>query len=238
MFVRIGLIVAIIAGVAAASLNAVKLSHQITRLTADRDREKVLKETTERGLADTNAKLAKTTAELNTTKSERDQAMARADSEARRGTTLAEALKAAQDELDKARNELATWKSASISVTDAGDIVGTLKKVAKERDAYLVTIRRLRAEVARLDPYEGEGFPIPRDLKGNVQVSDPKYGFVLLDIGEDQGVREGVPLLIHRDGKLVAKIRITSTETNRSIANVLPEWRVAEIKEGDQILVQ
>jgi hypothetical protein len=40
-------------------------------------------------------------------------------------------------------------------------------------------------------------------------------------------------LLVHRNGKLVAKVIVRRAEKNRCIANVMPGWELAEIKEGD-----
>ena len=64
----------------------------------------------------------------------------------------------------------------------------------------------------------------------------PKYDFVVLDIGGNQGVLERGVMLVNRGGKLVAKVRIASVTPERSIANILPEWRQSEVIEGDQVL--
>jgi hypothetical protein len=235
MFIRISLIAAIVAALTIACLNTINLKHT-TSLATDRDREKKLKETAQAGLADSTLKLAAVTKELNVTKFERDEASARADAESRKALNLAAALKAAQDERDSARNELAAWKTGPIPFTDVQGILSALKTVTGERDALRVKLYRAHARLARI--CQGDDWEMPKDLKGQVAVSDPKYGFVILNVGEDQGVLEGGRLLVHRDGRLIGKVRITSTEQNRSIANVLPGWQIAEVKEGDQILVQ
>jgi hypothetical protein len=43
-------------------------------------------------------------------------------------------------------------------------------------------------------------------------------------------------LLVNRDGKLIGKVQITSVDKNRSVANILPEWKQDEVMEGDQVL--
>jgi hypothetical protein len=235
MFTRISLIAAIVAALTIACLNTINLKHQIAHLATDRDREKALKETAQAGLADTTRKLAAETKELNITKLQRDEASARADAESQKATNLAAALKAAQDERDTARNDLAAWRTDPIPFTDVKGILRALKNVTEERDALRVKLYRAHARLARICQDDWE---MPKDLKGQVAVSDPKYGFVILNVGEDQGVLEGGRLLVHRDGRLIGKVTITSTEPNRSIANVLPDWQVAEVLEGDQILVQ
>ena len=56
---------------------------------------------------------------------------------------------------------------------------------------------------------------------------------VLIDVGEDQGVLPAGELLINRDGRLVAKVKVSSVQKDRSVANVLPGWQLGEIFEGD-----
>src|SRR6185436_20769096 len=58
------------------------------------------------------------------------------------------------------------------------------------------------------------------DLKGKVLVADPKWNFVVLNVGEEQGVLEHGELLVNRNGKLVAKIKISTVQKDRSVANV------------------
>ncbi len=67
-------------------------------------------------------------------------------------------------------------------------------------------------------------------------MADPKYDFVVLDIGDNQKVVEGGKLLVNRNGKLIAKVVIKSVDATRSIANVLPGWKLSDIMEGDQVL--
>ncbi len=245
MFTRISLIVAIVAALTVTGLNVVKIRHQITSLTADRGREKTLKEAAQRSLADTNLKLSRAANELKGTQEElgairieRDAAVARADAESQKATALAATLKTTQEERDQAANDLAALRTTAVSIEEFRTTLASLKKVTGERDTLTARNHHLKARLAKIDPLHGEGAELPKDLKGTIKVSDPKYGFVVLNVGEDQGVFEGAPLLVHRDGRLVAKVLIKSTEPTRSIANILPGWEVAEIKEGDQILVE
>ena len=78
--------------------------------------------------------------------------------------------------------------------------------------------------------------PLPASLKGKVLVADPKWNFVVLNVGEDQGVLERGELLVNRNGKLVAKVVVRSVQKDRCIANVLPGWELGEVMEGDQVI--
>ena len=40
-------------------------------------------------------------------------------------------------------------------------------------------------------------------------------------------------MLVNRNSKLVAKVRILKVEKDRCIANVVPGWKLGEIVEGD-----
>jgi hypothetical protein len=77
---------------------------------------------------------------------------------------------------------------------------------------------------------------LPASLKGKVLVSDPKWNFVLLDVGEDKGVLERGELLVNRNGKLVAKVVVSRVQKDRCIANVLPGWELGEVMEGDLVI--
>jgi hypothetical protein len=57
-----------------------------------------------------------------------------------------------------------------------------------------------------------------------------------LDIGEDDGVLENGELLVNRNGRLVAKIRIQSVQKDQSIANLLDGWKLSDVIEGDLVI--
>jgi hypothetical protein len=42
-------------------------------------------------------------------------------------------------------------------------------------------------------------------------------------------------MLVSRDGKLVAKVIVRSVQKDRSIANIVPGWKLGEPVEGDEV---
>ena len=96
------------------------------------------------------------------------------------------------------------------------------------------TIDRLKNEIAEI---MGTNYVVtlPATLKGKILVVDPKWDFVVLNIGDDQGVMQDGELLVSRDGKLVAKVIVRSVEKDRCIANVMPGWKLGEVIEGDEV---
>jgi negative regulator of sigma E activity len=118
----------------------------------------------------------------------------------------------------------------------------SLEKTVKEKDAVIGENKLLAAKVHdwenRWNNYFNSGAPVvlPAGLRGKIVAVDPKYNFVVLNIGDDQGVLERGEMLVDRDGKLLGKVRIVSVKKDECVANILPEWKQGEIVEGDEVL--
>ncbi len=79
---------------------------------------------------------------------------------------------------------------------------------------------------------------MPEGLAGKVLAVDPKYEFVVLNVGEKQGVLADGQMLVSHNGKLVAKLRITDDiKDDKCIANVMPGWKFSDVTEGDTVLL-
>jgi hypothetical protein len=249
MLIRITLIVAIIAGLAAGALNFLQVKEKITTTIAERDKFHTErdKEASDKKIAqklakDTQATLDKTKEELTSTKDERDKAVAEAGDQLKKATALAENLKKTQLERDDAQNQLAAWKALGVPLENIKATLASLKTITEERDAIAEEKKILIANNTKLQNklnnilIEDYQTPLPPGLRGKVLVADPKYDFVVLNIGEKQGVLENGQMLVNRNGKLIAKVKIKSVQAERSIANVMPGWKVSDVMEGDQVL--
>lgn len=171
------------------------------------------------------------------------QVSARLAEQENRANRLAADLENTNIERVDAQRELASWKALGLGVEDIRGRLVELQTVTAERNAQkeeIVTlVRRNTALTAELTKWTGgEELPpsLPAGTKGNIVAVDPKYDFVILDIGGNQQLVENARMLVNRDGKLIGKIRITRVEPTRAIANVMPEWRQDEIMEGDQVI--
>jgi hypothetical protein len=103
--------------------------------------------------------------------------------------------------------------------------------VAARKDNELL-MRRVQ-RLASLVPDEGGAVVLPADLKAKVVASDPKWHFIVLDAGEDQGVVEYGEVLLSRQGKLLAKAKVSRVHKDHCIANLVPGWEFTEVVEGD-----
>ncbi len=249
MLIRICLIVAIIAGLAVGGLNFLQVREKVTTLQADLKTEHGGRITAETDRDNTRKELDKTTKDLKQTKetldatsAERDKAVAEAAAQIKRAGEMADKLVKATSERDDARAELAAYKSTGRT---PDQILVFDKQIKQLQDSIEVAneekkiLQRAAARLqARLDTYESpEKFvTAPASLKGKILVTDPKWDFVVLNIGEDQGVMENCEFLVNRDGKLVAKVVVRTIQKNRCIANVVPGWKLGDVFEGDQVI--
>ena len=248
MLLRISLIVAILAGLGAGGLGYYEVTNQIPSLTKQRDDENSAKKaaltelaTTKTTLKKTQGDLAQTQTELADTKSERDKAVARAEAQSKRADEIADKLAKAVGERDDAQNQLAAYKASDLTPDQVVKLNKTLKDSLIQIEAIngekRVLEHQLAATQARLSKYEGpDNFvKLRADLKGKIVVVDPKWDFVVLNIGDVDGAIQDGEMLVSRDGKLVAKVIIRSVQKDRCIANIVPGWKIGDPIEGDDV---
>jgi hypothetical protein len=250
MLLKISLGVVILAGLATLYFSHFQVAEKITTLTtslADTTKQKddalaeqakSKKEATE---SKKNMEIAqKQVGELTNTLA---QVSARAIEQEKRADKASADLTKTSEERNEAQRELASWKALGLPIDQIRKQGDELKKVSTERDTYIaenkILDRKRRTLETELARYTGEIEPtieLPAGTKGKIIAVDPKYNFVVLDIGGNQGVLKDAKLLVNRNGRLVAKVKITSVQPDRAIANILPEWRQDEVMEGDQVL--
>lgn len=249
MLIRISLVIAIIAGLAVGGLNFVKVKEKIVTLQANLKEQTDLKvkalaelDTTRKDLAKTTAELKQTKTTLEATTAERDTAVANVASLTKKADQLTEDLAKTRADRDAAQQELAAYKATGLSPEQITTINKQYKTLEAnlaasegENKILLTNIKKLETELALFrDPTFF--VTLPAGLKGKVLVADPKWHFVVLNVGEDQGLLKDGELLVNRNGRLVAKIRVSSVQKDRSVANVMPGWQLSEVLEGDQVI--
>jgi cell shape-determining protein MreC len=248
MLIRISLILAIIAALAAGTLNILQVRDKISTLVSQRDDERGKKQQALSDLSKTKTDLTKSqdalkqaTQEMADAKSERDKAVVTATAQTKRADELSDKLAKTSQERDDAQTKLAAYQATGITADQVGKLSRALKESQEEVavvNGEKIVLQRAKTRVeARLAKYEGPDptIRLRADLRGKILVVDPKWDFVVLNIGQDQGVLEDGELLVSREGRLVAKVIVRSVEKNRCIANVVPGWKLGEVIEGDEV---
>jgi hypothetical protein len=157
----------------------------------------------------------------------------------RRANTYQTDLTKTTEDRNEARAELNKWRVIGLEPERIMAELQAKKNLETERNAlkeenrsFSRNIQELKTRLRRFDPDPQEP-PVPAGTKGKVVAYDPKYEFVVLDIGQNQGIVPDARLLINREGKFITKVKVTHVEPNRSIANIMPEWGKEEVLEGD-----
>ncbi|SRR5258708_1403452 len=249
MLIRITLIIAILAGLATGVLNFVVVKDKVITLQKDRDTEKAAHKefqdkytVTKKDLDKTTKELASTKEILKSTTEEKDKAVAEAANQTKRADKLAEDLTKTRAERDDAQSQLAAYKVSGMSAEQVANAAKHIKilddsLVGAQQENVLIAKKLTKTE-AKLALYErpGDFVTLPADLKGKVLVTDPKWSFVILNVGDDQQMKDRAELLVNRNGKLVAKVIVTSISKDRCVANVMPGWQLGEVYEGDVVI--
>jgi hypothetical protein len=249
MLIRISLILAIMAALAAGALNFFVVKDKLATLVADRNTQRDgrisaegERDRTKRQLAQTQSQLSDTQQQLADANSDRDKAVASAAAETRRADDLSSKLDQTTQERDTARDGLAAYQATGIPADQVGRLSRDLKDAQdaieaadEEKTVLSRKIYSLSNELAKYTDTEDHIVKLPANLKGKILVVDPKWDFVVLNIGDDQGVLSDGELLVSRDGKLVAKVVVRSIQKDRCIANIIPGWKLGEVIEGDEV---
>jgi hypothetical protein len=234
MLLRIALAIAILAGVAVAVINFVKVKEKVTTVMTERD-------TLKTDLAKTSAELSSTKSTLTKTKSDLDTAsknLTTAKSDATRFQKEAvDQTKAATDlktQLDKstaervdAQQKLAAWNTLGITVDQVKIVISDLRQSKTDLDTMTNQVASLGNQISMKDnqlrKLLNENYQVAEpNVTAKIIAVDPKYDFVILDVGQDKGMLPDGDMIVSRDAKPVATVRIRTVDSRTCVANVLP----------------
>ncbi len=247
---RIFLIIAIVAGIAATALTITKVQDIIVNTRAERDswhqkddKEVADHKQTKKTLNETQATLATTKKDLEQTKSDLVAAKGQVEDLTAKNKDLSDKSDKAIAERDEAQAQLERWRALGKSVEQIKDMESEL---VKKRNAEQVLIKENKALASEATDWKDrylamvnpdEAVMLPPGLRGKIVSVDPKFNFVVLNIGSDQGVRQRGEMMVDRNGKLLGKVKISSVSKTECVANILPGWKQrGEIMEGDEVL--
>ena len=245
---RISLIVAILAALGAGTLNVLQVRDKINTLMTQRDEyhtnltsTQSTLDSTKKDLANTKTSLAQTQQERDVARTAQKKAEDARDLANKNAADMTDKLAKANQDLSTAQADLAAYKATGKSPTEIGRLDAQIRQYQKEIAALTDESKLFARDNTRLKnelkKYTGPATDItlPADLKGKVVVVDPKWDFVVLDVGDEQGVLDNGELLVSRDGKLVAKVIVRTVEKGRCIANIMSGWKLGEVFEGDVV---
>lgn len=227
---------------------------------ATKNREKYVAEITAR--QDEQKRLAKSEARLKDLEKQFDQTSSERKSteetnvgltetetaQRRKNAGLDEQLTTKQAQADANAKKISTIEDGLKEIGNIEELVGKMKATSQElaqlKDDISTAEGRLadlQAETARTEGVIGAyrtkdgNYSNKRSFFSATRISSifPAYGFVTLPIGNTSGVVSGSPLNVIRDGAVVAKLRVSSVESGRAAAEIVPD----SLAEGTVLMV-
>lgn len=127
------------------------------------------------------------------------------------------------DELFQEINDL----SEKVKVVESEQKLLTAAKEKSEAE-----LKKLREQVEMTKP----GGSKSMSLSGRILAVNPTWNFVILDLGKNDQVVEGLTMVIYRGEKMIGKIKTVTVDAQTSVADVLPGTPATAIEVGDQVV--
>jgi len=142
-----------------------------------------------------------------------------------------EQLQAYNDELKgKKPSELFTQINElgeKVKVSESENKMLTAAKEKLDQD-----LKKLRDQIEMSKPGGAKNI----SLSGKIVAVNPTWNFVILDLGKNDQMVEGLTMVIYRGDKLVGKIKTVTVDAQTSVADVLPGTPATAIEVGDQVV--
>ncbi len=188
---------------------------QVSKSEVDKLKSEVAQKSSQ--ITDLTTKLSAKDAELAAAKAEAQQ---KSEEVARLNEQIAAASQVAATDESKTRiTELETLNSKLQSDLESAQTkANNLEKAARERETKQALTR----------------------ITGRILAVNQAWNFVVLSLGDKQGVESNMELVVRRGTTLVGKVRVTTVEPASSIADILPTalGRGMSIQPGDEVTYQ
>ena len=127
------------------------------------------------------------------------------------------------------------------------DLAKQMADLTRQRDELQVVkegldgrVKSLEAQVTQAARVESERLSKVAlvGLQGRVLAVDRNWNFVVLSLGDRNGVSNNTTMVVQRGGSLVGKVKITSVEPSQSIADIVPNSVPAgvSVQAGDTVV--
>lgn len=256
---KILLIVAIVASLLTAGLGflnrgtLIQTKDELTSTNSTLDSTKKELDETKGTLATAQTDLANTVKEkdalqtsLNSTKTELEQSKNQLAAANEKATELETQLNDAKTDMAAKDTRIAELEAASTGVAAAPEASNTaeLETQLAEKETLITKLQgdlsSARSELEGLRERErNRSAQVMRSgLEGRVLAVNQAWNFVVLNLGDRNGVVSNAEMLVKRGSQLVGKIRITSVEPSTSIADIVANStpRGLTIQPGDSVI--
>ncbi len=111
--------------------------------------------------------------------------------------------------------------------------------LAAKFQADLTAAQQKYAGLQQIEETRRKGLAV-KGLEGQILAVNPAWNFVVLNLGDKNGISSNSELLVKRGTQLVGKVRVTSVEPSTSIADIVAKSVPAgtTIAPGDNVIFQ
>jgi len=144
-------------------------------------------------------------------------------------------------EVEKLRNDIRVTQAdrdkqfqAVVKLTDQIHESETSLVRLKDRNMQLAKDVAKATEVLRRHNLSAEEPDGPVDVRGKILAVNAE-NLVEVSIGSDDGLRAGAKLEVFRGSNYLGRVEVMKTDTDRSVAKILPEFKRGIIQKGDDV---
>ena len=156
-------------------------------------------------------------------------------------------VKAKDTEIADLNAKLTAAAGAPQTAAPPDALTQQLAEVTRERDELNVVkagfdaqLKTAQAQIASLQKRDADraSGALMAGLRGRVLAVDRNWNFVVLDLGNRNGVNNNATMIIQRGGSMVGRVRITSVEPSQSVADIIPNSVPAgiSVQPGDTVV--
>ena len=186
----------------------------------------------------TKQELEVTTQELESTKAELQRTQNELENAKNEIVQLHETIQAKDAELAEKKTQIAELEeekgSLEIQVADLNDQIASMQdQIATLEEEKAM----LEAQLAKCDAEVNAGNTnMKLGTKGKLVYVNPDWNFGVIDIGVAEGSQAGGEMMVRRGDQMLGRIRISAVKDAISIVEILPDYQMDTIKEGDDVL--
>ncbi len=193
-------------------------------------------ESTRGKLRETETALAAAKTELDATKTmlaAKEQELAKIKLEVERiggPGKIEELAKQIADLAGKSKEQEAKIGTLEKEKIELGNAVSSLENTLKEKED------KIAKDGVKIKRWETNF--MEKGTRGRVMAVNPGWGFAVISIGDKQGAAANKVIVVGRGGQAIGKLKITSVETNQSIADIIPGSFVkgTYVEPGDDVI--
>ena len=187
--------------------------------------------------------VAQANAATTTAKGEAQAAKEAADQKAKTLEELQGKLTANTKELEEAKalsaksaEELQKLQEKVADVAKLDEAKTKVAALSEENKEFGRQLAALRDDNKKLLAAKEELTTTPVTVRGQIAAVQDRWGFVVLNVGEEQRVRAHAQFLVYRDSKLICKVQVVSLSAKTSIAEVMSDYQHGYPRVGDLVV--